>query len=67
MARPPASIFDGLPMPPVAKTLGWTLLAVSLGKSIAFIEAELFDVDGELVAKSTATARVLKASALLGN
>ncbi len=142
-AGPPASIFDGLPMPPVAKTLGWTLRAgdpeagtievgftagemfvtptgavqggfvaamlddtmgpavfamgkgeifaptldlhvsflkparpgrfvgkgrvVSLGKSIAFLEGELFDSDGELVAKSTATARVLDASALLGS
>ena len=140
-ARPPRSIFDGLPMPPVAKTLGWTLRAidpdtgtievgftageafvnptgavqggfvaamlddtmgpavfamgkgeifaptldlhvsflkparpgafvgkarvVSLGTSIAFLEGELFDADGALVAKSTATARVLKASALL--
>ena len=138
----PASIFDNLPMPPVAKTLGWTLRAVdpdagtievgftagemfvnptgavqggfvaamlddtmgpavfamgkgeifaptldlhvsflrparpgafigrgrvvSLGKSIAFVEGELFDAEGELVAKGTATARVLKASALLG-
>jgi uncharacterized protein (TIGR00369 family) len=141
-ADSPGSIFDGLPMPPVAKTLGWTLRAidpeagtievgftagemflnptgavqggfvaamlddtmgpavfamgkgeifaptldlhvsflkparpgrfvgrgrvVSLGKSIAFIEGELFDAEGELVAKSTATARVLKASAILG-
>ena len=140
---PPPSIFDGLPMPPVAKTLGWTLRAidpeagtievgftagdmfvnptgavqggyvaamlddtmgpavfamgkgeifaptldlhvsflkparpgrfvgkakvVSLGRSVAFLEGELFDADGELVAKSTATARVLKASALLGS
>ncbi len=139
----PPSIFDTLPMPPVAKTLGWTLRAidaqagtievgftageaflnptgavqggfvaamlddtmgpavfamgggeifaptldlhvsflrparpgrfvgrgrvVNLGKSIAFIEGELFDEDGQLVAKSTATARVLKASALLEN
>jgi uncharacterized protein (TIGR00369 family) len=139
--HPPPSIFDGLPMPPVAKTLGWTLRAidpeggtievgftagdaftnptgavqggfvaamlddtmgpavfamgrgkifaptldlhvsflkparpgrfvgkakvVSLGKSIAFLEGELFDAGGELVAKSTATARVLDASALL--
>ena len=139
----PASIFDGLPMPPVAKTLGWTLRAVdpeagtievgftagemfvnptgavqggfvaamlddtmgpavfamgkgeifaptldlhvsflkparpgrfvgkarvvSLGKSIAFLEGELFDADGELVAKSAATARVLNASALLAD
>ena len=142
-AGPPASIFDGLPTPPVAKTLGWTLRAidaeagtievgftagemfvnptgavqggfvaamlddtmgpavfamgkgeifaptldlhvcflkparpgrfvgkakvVSLGRSIAFLEGELFDSDGELVAKSTATARVLKASALLAD
>jgi uncharacterized protein (TIGR00369 family) len=140
-APPPASIFDGLPMPPVAKTLGWTLLdidpeagtievgftagemfvnptgavqgglvaamlddtmgpavfamgkgeifaptldlhvsflkparpgrfvgkgrVVSLGRSVAFLEGELFDSDGELVARSTATARVLKASSLL--
>lgn len=140
-ARPPSSIFDGLPMPPVAKTLGWTLRAidpeagtievgftageiflnatgavqggfvaamlddtmgpavfamgkgeifaptldlhvsflkparpgsfvgrgrvVSLGKSIAFLEGELFDGGGELVARASATARVLKASALL--
>jgi uncharacterized protein (TIGR00369 family) len=138
---PPRSIFDGLPMPPVARTLGWTLRAidpeagtievgftagemfvnptgavqggfvaamlddtmgpavfamakgkifaptldlhvsflkparpgrfvgkarvVSLGRSIAFLEGELFDADGELVARSTATARILKASALL--
>ena len=142
-AGPPESIFDGLPMPPVAKTLGWTLRAVdpeagtieggftagemfvnptgavqggfvaamlddtmgpavfamgkgeifaptldlhvsflkparpgnfvgrakvvSLGKSIAFLEGELFDAAGELVAKSTATARVLNASALLAD
>jgi len=142
-AGPPASIFDGLPMPPVAKTLGWSLRAidpeagtievgftageafvnptgavqggfvaamlddtmgpavfamgkgeifaptldlhvsflkparpgrfvgkakvVSLGKSVAFLEGELFDADGELVAKSTATARVLPASALLSS
>jgi len=137
----PASIFDDLPMPPVAKTLGWTLRAidpeagtievgftaseaftnptgavqggflsamlddtmgpavfamgkgeifaptldlhisfirparpgefvgkgrvVSLGKSIAFIEGELYDGEGVLVARSTATARVLPASSLL--
>ena len=141
--RPPSSIFDGLPMPPVAKTLGWTLRSldaeagtievgftagemfvnptgavqggfvaamlddtmgpavfamgkgeifaptldlhvsflkparpgrfvgrakvVSLGKSIAFVEGELFDADGELVAKSTATARVLNAATLLAS
>jgi uncharacterized protein (TIGR00369 family) len=141
-ATAPASIFDGLSMPPVAKTLGWTLIAidpeagtievgftagemfvnptgavqggfvaamlddtmgpavfamgkgeifaptldlhvsflkparpggfvgrgrvVSLGKSVAFLEGELFDSHGELVARSTATARVLRASALLG-
>ena len=140
---PPVSIFDGLPMPPVAKTLGWTLRAVdpeagtievgftagemfvnptgavqggfvaamlddtmgpavfamgkgeifaptldlhvsflkparpgrfvgkarvvSLGKPIAFLEGELFNADGELVARSTATARVLDASALLAD
>ena len=142
-AGPPASIFDGLPMPPVAKTLGWSLRAidpeagtievgftageafvnptgavqggfvaamlddtmgpavfamgkgaifaptldlhvsflkparpgpfvgkakvVSLGKSVAFLEGELFDADGDLVARSTATARVLPASALLSS
>jgi uncharacterized protein (TIGR00369 family) len=142
-AGPPASIFDGLPMPPVAKTLGWSLRAidpeagtievgftageaftnptgavqggfvaamlddtmgpavfamgegrifaptldlhvsflkparpgrfvgrarvVSLGKSIAFLEGELFDAEGELVARSNATARVLQPSALLGS
>ena len=138
----PASIFDGLPMPPVAKTLGWTLRAidpeagtievgftaseafanptgavqggfvaamlddtmgpavfamgrgeifaptldlnvsflkparpgafvgkgrvVSLGKTIAFLEGELYDSEGALVARSTATARVMPASAVLG-
>ncbi|HEX8193315.1 MAG TPA: PaaI family thioesterase [Allosphingosinicella sp.] len=137
----PESIFDGLPMPPVAKTLGWTLRAidpeagtievgftasenftnptgavqggfvaamlddtmgpavfamgkgeifaptldlnvsflkparpgafvgkgrvVSLGKSVAFLEAELYDSAGELVARSTATARVLPAASVL--
>ena len=142
-AGSPPSIFDRLPMPPVAKTLGWTLRAidpesgtievgftagemfvnptgavqggcvaamlddtmgpavfamgkgeifaptldlhvsflkparpggfvgkarvVSLGRSVAFLEGELFDADGELVARSTATARVLKASALLAS
>ena len=40
---------------------------VSLGRTIAFLEGELFDADGELVAKSTATARVLNASALLAD
>lgn len=139
---PPPSIFDDLPMPPVAKTLGWTLRAidaeagtievgftagdafvnptgavqggfvaamlddtmgpavfamgngksfaptldlhvsfirparpgafvgkgrvVSLGKSIAFLEGELFDADGTLVARATATARVLPAAGLIG-
>ena len=38
---------------------------VSLGRTIAFLEAELFDAEGELVARSTATARVMKAAALL--
>jgi uncharacterized protein (TIGR00369 family) len=137
----PASIFDELPMPPVAKTLGWTLRAIdaeagtievgftateafanptgavqggfvaamlddtmgpavfamgkgeifaptldlhvsfirparpgafvgkarviSLGKTIAFLEGELYDADGTLVARSTATARVMPASTLL--
>ena len=137
----PASIFDDLPMPPVAKTLGWTLRAidadagtievgftagkaftnptgavqggfvaamlddtmgpavfamgkgeifaptldlnvsflrparpgafigkgrvVSLGKSVAFLEGELYDADGTLVARSTATARVLPASSVI--
>jgi uncharacterized protein (TIGR00369 family) len=136
--EPPPSIFDGLPMPPVARTLGWTLRAidpeagtievgftaseeftnptgavqggfvaamlddtmgpavfamgkgeifaptldlhvsfirparpgafvgrarvVSLGKSIAFLEGELYDSGGALVARSTATARVVPAS-----
>ncbi|MEA3040960.1 MAG: hypothetical protein QOC65_449 [Sphingomonadales bacterium] len=137
----PTSIFDDLPMPPVARTLGWTLLAidaeagtievgftageaftnptgavqggfvaamlddtmgpaafamgkgeifaptldlhvsflrparpgafigkgrvVSLGKTIAFLEGELYDADGLLVARSTATARVMAASSVL--
>jgi uncharacterized protein (TIGR00369 family) len=137
----PRSIFDALPMPPVARTLGWTLLAidpeagtievgftageaftnptgavqggfvaamlddtmgpavfamgkgeifaptldlhvsflrparpgaftgkarvVSLGKTIAFLEGELYDGDGALVARSTATARVLPAASVL--
>jgi acyl-coenzyme A thioesterase PaaI-like protein len=105
----PESIFDALPMPPVAKTLGWTLRAidpdagtieigftageaftnptgavqggfirparpgafvgkgrvVSLGKTIAFLEGELFDAGGELVARATATARVLPSSSIL--
>ena len=137
----PASIFDELPMPPAAKTLGWTLRAidpdagtievgftageaftnptgavqggfvaamlddtmgpavfamgkgeifaptldlnvsflrparpgtflgkgrvVSFGKTIAFLEGELYDSEGVLVARSTATARVLRASTLL--
>ena len=144
MARdrePPPSIFDDLPMPPVAKTLGWTLRTIdpeagtievgftageaftnptgavqggfvaamlddtmgpavfamgkgeifaptldlhvsflrparpgafvgkgrviSLGKSIAFLEGELYGADGTLVARSTATARVMPASAVL--
>ena len=39
---------------------------VSLGKSIAFLEGELFDEAGALVARSTATARVLPAASLLG-
>jgi len=137
----PESIFDGLRMPPVAKTLGWTLRAidpeagtievgfeggeqflnpagtvqggflaamlddtmgpavfamgrgaiyaptielnvsfikparpgrfvgkgrvVSLGKTIAFLEGELFDEAGDLVARATATARVLDAASTL--
>ena len=137
----PESIFDGLPMPPVAKTLGWTLRAidaeagtieigfvagedftnptgavqggfvaamlddtmgpavfamgkgeifaptldlnvsfirparpgtfvgkgrvVSLGKSIAFLEGELYDSEGNLIARATATARVMAAAAVL--
>lgn len=137
----PESIFDGLPMPPVAKTLGWTLRAidadagtievgftageafanptgavqggfvaamlddtmgpavfamgkgeifaptldlnvsflkparpgafvgkgrvVSLGRTIAFLEGELYDGEGALIARSTATARVMPATALL--
>ena len=140
-AGPPASIFDGLPMPPVAKTLGWTLLAidaeagtievgftageafvnptgavqggfvaamlddtmgpavfamgkgeifaptldlhvsflkparpgrfvgkarvVSLGRTIAFLEGELFDAAGAMVARATATARVMDAAKVL--
>ena len=139
---PPPSIFDTLPMPPVAATLGWTLRAidadagtiqvgftagetflnptgavqggflaamlddtmgpavfamgkgaifaptidlhvsflrpakpgafvgkgrvVSLGKSIAFVEGELFDQTGTLVARATATARVMEAAKALG-
>jgi uncharacterized protein (TIGR00369 family) len=139
---PPPSIFDTLPMPPVAETLGWTLRAidaeagtievgftageaflnptgavqggflaamlddtmgpavfamgkgaifaptidlnvsflksakpgtfvgkgrvVSLGKSIAFLEGELFDESGTLVARATATARVMEAAKALG-
>lgn len=141
-AAPPPSIFDGLPMPPVARTLGWTLRSVdqeagtievgftageaftnptgavqggvvaamlddtmgpavfamgkgaifaptldlhvsflrparpgafvgrgrvvSLGRSIAFLEGELFDEAGELVARSTATARVMDAAKVIG-
>jgi uncharacterized protein (TIGR00369 family) len=137
----PASIFDGLPMPPVARTLGWTLRSidaeagtievgftageaftnptgavqggfvaamlddtmgpavfamgkgeifaptldlhvsfirparpgaftgkarvVSLGRSVAFLEGELFDADGTLVARASATARVLPATSVL--
>ena len=138
----PASIFDTLPMPPVAATLGWTLRAVdpeagtievgfaagqaflnptgsvqggflaamlddtmgpavfamgkgaiyaptidlnvsflkpgrpgafvgkgrvvSLGKSIAFLEGQLFDEAGALVARATATARVMDAAKAIG-
>ncbi len=138
----PESIFDHLPMPPVAKTLGWTLRAidaeagtievgftapeafsnptgavqggfvaamlddtmgpavfamgkgeifaptldlhvsfirpalpgafvgkgrvVSLGRSIAFLEGELYDAEGKLVARASATARVLPAASLFG-
>jgi uncharacterized protein (TIGR00369 family) len=137
----PDSIFDDLPMPPAAKTLGWTLRAidpeagtievgftagdefanptgavqggflaamlddtmgpavyamgkgaifaptidlsvsfikparpgafvgkarvVSLGRTIAFLEGELFDEAGALVARATATARVMPAAGLL--
>jgi uncharacterized protein (TIGR00369 family) len=137
----PRSIFDDLPMPPVARTLGWTLRAIDaeagtievgftageaftnptgavqggfvaamlddtmgpavfamgkgeifaptldlhvsfirparpgpfvgkarvvrFGRTIAFLEGELFDAEGELVARSTATARVMPASAVL--
>jgi uncharacterized protein (TIGR00369 family) len=137
----PDSIFDNLPMPPAAKTLGWTLRAidpeagtievgfiagdefanptgavqggflaamlddtmgpavyamgkgaifaptidlsvsfirparpgafvgkgrvVSLGRTIAFLEGELFDEAGALVARATATARVMPAAGLL--
>jgi uncharacterized protein (TIGR00369 family) len=139
---PPPSIFDTLPMPPVAMTLGWTLRAidaeagtievgftageaflnptgavqggfiaamlddtmgpaafamgkgaifaptidlhvsflrparpgrfvgkgrvVSLGKSIAFLEGELFDESGVLVARATASARVMDAAKAIG-
>ena len=139
---PPPSIFDTLPMPPVAKTLGWTLRAidaeagtievgftageaflnptgavqggflaamlddtkgpavfamgkgaifaptidlnvsfltpakpgafvgkgrvVSLGQTIAFLEGELFDGSGVLVARATATARVMEAAKAIG-
>jgi len=139
---PPPSIFDTLPMPPVAATLGWSLRAidaeagtievgftageaflnptgavqggflaamlddtmgpavfamgkgaifaptidlnvsflkparpgrfvgkgrvVSLGRSIAFLEGELFDEAGILVARATATARVMDAAKAIG-
>lgn len=33
---------------------------VSLGKTIAFTEAELFDEDGDLVARATFTNRVMR-------
>jgi uncharacterized protein (TIGR00369 family) len=138
----PPSLFDGLPMPPIARTLGWTLRAVdpprgtievgftggeaflnpagavqggivaamlddtmgpalfahtegaifaptldlhvsfirparpgafvgkgrvvNLGRSVAFLEAELFDAEGALIARATATARVMEAGKLLG-
>lgn len=39
---------------------------VSLGKTVAFTEAELFDEAGDLVARATFTARVMKADRLLG-
>lgn len=35
---------------------------VKLGRTIAFLEGELFDADGELVARGTATARVMSGS-----
>jgi uncharacterized protein (TIGR00369 family) len=139
---PPPSIFDGLEMPPVARTLGWTLRAidpsagtievgftaghaflnpagvvqggflaamlddtqgpavfamtggeiyaptidfnisflkparpgrfigkgkvVSLGKTIAFTEATLFDEDGDMVARATFTDRVMRAGKIVG-
>ena len=142
LETPPPSIFDSVPMPPAARTLGWTLRAidaeagsievgfaageaftnptgavqggfvaamlddtmgpaafamgqgeifaptldlhvifirparpgrfvgkgrvVNLGKSIAFLEGELFDEAGELVARATATARVMKAARVIG-
>ena len=39
---------------------------VSLGKSIAFLEGELFDETGVLVARATATARVMDAAKAIG-
>jgi uncharacterized protein (TIGR00369 family) len=39
---------------------------VSLGKTIAFTEAELFDEDGELVARATFTNRVMRGEKVNG-
>jgi uncharacterized protein (TIGR00369 family) len=39
---------------------------VSLGRTVAFTEAELFDAKGDLVARATFTARVMNSDRLLG-
>ena len=142
-ASPPPSIFDRVPIPPVARTLGWALRAVdpmagtievgftageaflnpagvvqggflaamlddtqgpaifamtggriyaptidfnisflkparpgrfvgkgrvvSLGKTIAFTEAELFDEAGDMVARATFSDRVMPAGKIVGD
>jgi uncharacterized protein (TIGR00369 family) len=40
---------------------------VNQGRTIAFLEGELFDADGELVARGTATARVMDAARKIGS
>jgi uncharacterized protein (TIGR00369 family) len=37
---------------------------VQLGKSIGYLEAELFDADGKLIARATSSARLVPSDAL---
>ena len=76
---PVSTALGGLPRPPCAELLGWEIVdarpgplygegqVVQAGKSIAFLEGKLTGLSGVLLARATATARLVPAGRALSS